>query len=194
MWIIPYNFVAYHCIIHQEALCSKYANIEDVMLTVVRVINFIRTRALNRREFRVLMNEVNSEYGDLLLHSEVRWLSRGRILERFSVFLPQILVFLERKNKYFPQMHPLKTFKYRLGYLTDITAKFNKLNLRLQGNGLLVCDIMFLINLMHSKLKVFKDHLEKCNTHFPNLKITTEYEEVAAAELPEFAKNIGYII
>ncbi|MBO1765133.1 hypothetical protein JQN64_28600, partial [Escherichia coli] len=82
------NFVAYHCIIHQEALCAKYANIEDVMLTIVRVINFIRTRALNRREFRVLMDEVNSEYGDLLLHSEVRWLSRGRILERFSVCLP----------------------------------------------------------------------------------------------------------
>ena len=189
------NFVAYHCIIHEEALCAKYANIEDVMLTIVRVINFIRTRALNRREFRVLMDEMNSEYGDLLLHSEVRWLSRGRILERFSVCLPQILVFLESKNKFFPQMYPLKTFKYKLGYLTDIIAKFNELNLRLQGNGLLVCDLMFQINIMHSKLKVFKDHLEKCNvTHFPNLKITTENEEVAAAELPEFAKNIGYII
>ena len=38
-------------------------------------------------------------------------------------------------NKYFPLMHPLKTFKYKLGYPTDITAKFSELNLRLQGNG-----------------------------------------------------------
>ena len=44
-----HNFVAYHCIIHPEALCAKYANIEDVMLTFARVINFIRTRPLNRR-------------------------------------------------------------------------------------------------------------------------------------------------
>lgn len=43
------NFVAYHCIIHQKELCAKYANIEDVMLTVVRVINFIRTRVEQER-------------------------------------------------------------------------------------------------------------------------------------------------
>ena len=59
------------------------------------------------------MDEVNSEYGYLL--SEVKWLSRGWILERFNVCLPQILLFLESKNKYFPLLYPLKTLKYKLG-------------------------------------------------------------------------------
>lgn len=68
--------VKMHCIIHQEALCAKTVQLSDVMNTVVKTVNIIRVRALYHREFQTFLPDVDAEYGDLLYHSEVRWLSR----------------------------------------------------------------------------------------------------------------------
>ncbi|CAG9791817.1 unnamed protein product [Diatraea saccharalis] len=40
---------SYHCIIHQEALCTKDMKLDDIMVPVVRCINYIRAKALHRR-------------------------------------------------------------------------------------------------------------------------------------------------
>ena len=48
------DFKAYHCVIHQQSLCAKHVVIEDVMATVVKIVNCIRTQPLHRREFRCL--------------------------------------------------------------------------------------------------------------------------------------------
>ncbi|XP_074503829.1 general transcription factor II-I repeat domain-containing protein 2-like isoform X2 [Sebastes fasciatus] len=68
-----------HCIIHQEALCAKTVQLGDVMNTVVKTVNIIRARGLHHREFQAFLSDVDAEYGDLLYHSEVRWLSRGSV-------------------------------------------------------------------------------------------------------------------
>ena len=54
------------------------------MKTVVKVVNNIRAHSPKRPLFRELTEELEYEYGDLLLHTEVRWLSRGRVLQRFK--------------------------------------------------------------------------------------------------------------
>ncbi|KAG7174117.1 General transcription factor II-I repeat domain-containing protein 2A-like 5, partial [Homarus americanus] len=88
----------YHCIIHQESLCGKPLNLQHVMLPVVKCVNKIRARALNRREFREYCEMLDLEYGDLVLHCEVRWLSRGQVLSsRFRDFAKEedcILAFI----------------------------------------------------------------------------------------------------
>jgi len=91
------NFVGFHCIIHQESLVSKLKikSFQNVMQTVVCVVNFIVSRALYHRQFRQLIEEYDTEYGDLLMHSEVRWLSHGKVLERFQSLLPEIFTFLD---------------------------------------------------------------------------------------------------
>ena len=58
---------------------------ESVMKTVVKVTNVIRDgkKSGSHRKFRTLLEEMDAIHGDLLLHSEVRWLSAGNCLERF---------------------------------------------------------------------------------------------------------------
>nr|CAH7724529.1 unnamed protein product [Callosobruchus chinensis] len=53
------------------------------MKTVINIFNYIRAKELNQRKLTNLLEELRHEYSDVLLHTSVRWLSRGKILERF---------------------------------------------------------------------------------------------------------------
>ncbi|XP_065665708.1 general transcription factor II-I repeat domain-containing protein 2A-like [Hydra vulgaris] len=165
----PNKFMSYHCVIHQEALCAKVATIDDVMTAVVKTINHIRSNALKRRQFRALMEQNEDEHGDLLLHSEVRWLSRGNILNRFWECLPSVLQFMVTQKFSFITMS-IEEFKCKLAFLCDITAQFNVLNKRLQGRRVLVCDLINHITVMKTKLNLYKTQFASGScTHFPTL-------------------------
>ena len=94
---VGHPLLGFHCIVHQEALCAKTGlkELEDVMKVVTKVVNFIAARALNKRQFENLLNEVESVYSGLLMYNSVSWLNRGRVLERFVECLDEIRLFLE---------------------------------------------------------------------------------------------------
>lgn len=48
------NFMSYHCIIHQEALCCKILPFKHVMKIVTKIINSIRAAPLQHRLFKAL--------------------------------------------------------------------------------------------------------------------------------------------
>ena len=52
-------------------------DLKHVIDPVVCVINFIRARGINHRQFKRLLDDIESEYSDALYHSKVRWLSLG---------------------------------------------------------------------------------------------------------------------
>lgn len=56
---------------------------------VMRVINFVRgTSSTQHRLFQQLVAESKeTNYDDLLLHNDVRWLSKGKVLERLCVLV-----------------------------------------------------------------------------------------------------------
>jgi len=63
---------SFHCIIHQESLCGKLMGMKNVMDVVMKIVNLIRagSRALNHRNFIAYLEELDTEYGDLLLHTD----------------------------------------------------------------------------------------------------------------------------
>ena len=65
------NLLAFHCILHQ-ALCAQTFPPEcmEVMNLVIEMVNKIIAKALKHRQFRALLDEVDSEYADLLLHKD----------------------------------------------------------------------------------------------------------------------------
>ncbi|XP_065665730.1 general transcription factor II-I repeat domain-containing protein 2A-like [Hydra vulgaris] len=96
---INHEIISYHCIIHQEQLCAKVLEMKNVMELVIHTVNFIRSRGLNHRQFKQLLEGCGSEAEDVIYFSQVRWLSRAATLKRFWILLPEIVLFLKIKGK-----------------------------------------------------------------------------------------------
>ena len=72
-----------HCIIHKEALAAKklsdkgneVSEMEKLIQQVVKIVNFIHSKAMNSRVFKELCEAAECNYHILLQHTEVRWLS-----------------------------------------------------------------------------------------------------------------------
>ncbi|KAI5621053.1 general transcription factor II-I repeat domain-containing protein 2-like [Silurus asotus] len=125
------NFMHYHCIIHQEALCAKVFGFGHVMTLVVTIINGTRSRAKQHRTFKVQLEELSAEYGDLLLNTAIRWLSKRRILLCLLSLLSEIKEFMQSKGEDTSQLEDTER-TLDLAFLTDITGKPNHLNCELQ--------------------------------------------------------------
>ena len=85
-----------HYIIHRQALAAKKMpeELRAVMGEAVKIVNLIKSRALNARLFSILCDEMGAHFRQLLLHSEVRWLSRGKVLTRLCDLREEVLLFL----------------------------------------------------------------------------------------------------
>lgn len=92
------DFFAFHCILHQEALCCKTLKMDHVMSVVVKTVNFIRARGINHRQFDTFISD-NDVHAGLPYHTDVRWLSRGAVLKRFFELRGEIGQFMEEKGR-----------------------------------------------------------------------------------------------
>ena len=123
-----------HCIIHREMPASQKMcpELNSVLTDVVKVINYIKAHALSSRLFEQLCEEMNAEHKRLLLHTEIRWLSRGKSLTRVFELREPLQRFLSEKKSPLAAHFSDKVWVAILAYLCDIFSLLNELNLSLQ--------------------------------------------------------------
>ncbi|CAH1979558.1 unnamed protein product [Acanthoscelides obtectus] len=127
--------LAIHCVIHRQHLVAKNLSVRlhESLNLVIDAVNRIRSNALNTRLFAQLCEENDEHFNQLLLHTEVRWLSKGLCLTRFFALFETILEFLDTNDKILKEN--LMKRKTDIAYLTDLFTKYNMVNLQLQGDS-----------------------------------------------------------
>ncbi|CAG9813036.1 unnamed protein product [Phaedon cochleariae] len=155
------SFTNYHCIMHQQVLCSKILESDVIMKIAFKIVNSIRARSLLRRQFLALLEETEAEYSsDLLLHTNVRWLSRGVFLKRFRRLLPEIKTFIQSKGENVPELED-ETWLMKLAFFCDITEKLNDVHLNLQGKDKIVIDMITFIKTFKSQMQLQTSQLKR---------------------------------
>lgn len=82
------NPVKLHCIIHQQAPCAKHLNRNHVMKPVVKTINLIGSKAGLHHQFKKFRLNIQTEYGDVIYHNDVRWHRFFSLRGEIEQFLP----------------------------------------------------------------------------------------------------------
>jgi hypothetical protein len=85
-----------HCVLHRQGLVAKTmeGDVKTVLDDAVKIVNYIKSRPLNAIVFKLLCEEMGSEHTTLLLHTEIRWLSRGKVLVRVFELRSEIYSFI----------------------------------------------------------------------------------------------------
>jgi hypothetical protein len=84
-----------HCVIHKENLVAKNISpkLNEALNAVIKCISSIKSSAKSERLFKLFCEEQNEEYFRLLLHTEVRWLSKENVKQDLWRFSTLLLIF-----------------------------------------------------------------------------------------------------
>ena len=127
-----------HCVLHRHHLVAKKLSgeLHDALKVCIRPVNKIKAHPLNSRLFAMLCEKNDETLDQLLLHTEVRWLSRGDSLQRLVDLHDSTVEFFMDAD---PSLcNELKVCKNHLFYLADLYSKFNEVQKRLQGQGVTI--------------------------------------------------------
>ncbi|CAM5143360.1 unnamed protein product [Eretmochelys imbricata] len=95
-----------HCFLHRESLETKKMSTElnSVLSEVIKIVNHVKANALNSRLFTALCDDMGADHKQLLLHADVCWLSRGKVLSRVFELRNELAEFLQDKKPNWSQL------------------------------------------------------------------------------------------
>ena len=206
------HIIVTHCVLHRHALATKILppKLEEVLKIVVECVNYVRNSALKHRIFRELCNEMGSEFEVLLYHSNVRWLSREKVLNRVFAMRVELAMFLREHQHCHADYFENSEFILILAYMADIFDALNHLNQQMQGGGVNIIEAEENLRAFQKKLPLWKRRTENDNfANFPllddcvskiedvsgigDISVPGELKQAIAMHLVELAKSLdGY--
>ncbi|KAM4697851.1 zinc finger BED domain-containing protein 5-like [Rhinophrynus dorsalis] len=171
-----------HCMIHRQILSTKTLpqELQEVMKSVVSAVNSVKASALNSRLFSKLCNELDASNNVLLFHTDVRWLSRGKVLKCVFDLRDELKMFFHQKAK--PQFEAIFSEANKLqkiAYLVDIFAILKDLNLSLQEPNATCLDLSEKIRSFQMKLQLWQTKLDENRIYMlPNLSAFFEENDI----------------
>ena len=106
-----------------------------------------------------LLEEHETEHGDIGYHTAVRWLSMGKVLKRVWDLRAEIWEFCDMKGKDIPEPSDVN-WVADLAFAIDVTALMNEQNTKLQGKDLYAHEVHSLVKAFMRKLQFLPRQLE----------------------------------
>ncbi|GBM24330.1 Zinc finger MYM-type protein 6 [Araneus ventricosus] len=113
---------AIDCSIHRQSLAAEPLtdSLKEILNQSAKVVSFIKSNSNNTRLFKSLCGDMGNLNTTLLLHREVRWLSRGNVLTRLFELRHEFLMFFEDHPFTLSSKFYESEWFQQLAYLSDI--------------------------------------------------------------------------
>jgi len=171
------NITTTHCFIHREVLVSKTLGkeLQTILNGVVKIVNSIKTKPVKARIFEKICKDLGSDHCTLLLHTEIRWLSKGKVLSRFYELRQELCQFFQNEycREEFVAMLTDPVWCCKLAYLVDIFEILNNLNTSMQGKNSNILAAEDKLKAFLCKIQMWKNEIQE-NTNlcmFPNTNL-----------------------
>ena len=94
------DVISTHCFIYSELLISKSHGdeLKKVFNDITRMVNFIKQKPVHFRMLKRLCENLEKRI-NLLLHTEIRWLSRARVPNRVCEKKDKLHIYFHETNK-----------------------------------------------------------------------------------------------
>ncbi|GBO17034.1 Zinc finger BED domain-containing protein 5 [Araneus ventricosus] len=100
-------------------------SLKEVLNQSIKVVNFIKANSTNTRLFKSLCRDMGIQHNTLLLHTEVRWLSRGNVLTTLFDLRHEVFMFFEDHPFTLSSKFYESEWLQQLAYLSDIFPEIN---------------------------------------------------------------------
>ena len=188
---------AIHCVVHRQHLVAKNLNadLHASLQAVIKVVNRIKARSMNDRIFRQLCHNNDEHFERLVLHTEVRWLSKGNCLRRFMELFDTIVEFLRTNDE--ELCETITDLKTDISYLADVFEKLNEVNVKLQGKDMNLIKAKGIVAAFIDKLSIYRSNISRSQLHqFPTLQSTLQEGEsgvLTDTELERYTSHLDAV-
>ena len=130
------HLMKYHCIIHQENVCTKALKMDNVVQIIIKTVNFITVKGLNHRQFQEFLKYWCWLWWHHLLFQNKMAKLRPNV-EKILWFAILSSHLWYQKNKFVPE-HDNENWLTHLAFLVDLITHLNELNMCLQDENQLI--------------------------------------------------------
>lgn len=186
---VPVVF-AIHCMAHRQHLVAKHLSqkLHASLNIVITAVNKIKSHAKNDRLFRRLCEENDEDHLQLLLHTEVRWLSKGTCLTRFVDLFDSVLQFFDEQGDS-GICDDLRRIQKDAFYMAGLYRRLNEVNLQLQGKLVTLIDCKRIISSFIDKLDLFRQNILRGELYqFPEL--ATLKGDLVPEEVEQYGQHL----
>jgi len=187
------NIKTVHCMIHREQLMTKALpdKMAKTMSEVIKVVNYVKSNSLRTRIFSSLCEAMDSDHKCLLYHTEVRWLSKGKVLDRVLSLRTEVVSFFAIHSTADFNFLQCELWWLEVMFLNDLFDKLNSLNLSLQGEKENMITINGKLKAFEEKLQLWRQKSRKCRFDFlPNVNGSPNRNQIAR-DIQETLKNLA---
>ena len=125
----------------------------------------------------------------MLLHTEVRWLSKENCPRHFYSLFDKVVEFFQDSNSVL--CNELRNIKHDIAYLSGVFTSFNEVNLQLQRNDVNLIKVKSAISTFLSKLQLFKRRLVRHELYqFPSLSELEKEKSIPDDDLQVYCAHL----